>query len=307
LFQYVSTRNIILPKMHLRVKNENHSYGKILRQFMGGDGEKFLSTHHERDIETGLDNRGARFYDAEVGKFLSLDPLAIKYPSLSAYNYVAGNPVIYIDPDGKEVEIVWVSWGWGDSKFGHVALNLTGRDVVKTSATDAQGISGNRYYPGSGGFNNYITPDAVPDPSGSGGAVQPRQYPDLSSDVKDYMKEGRTITKAVYDVPAEVGKQLNEILYDLYLNPGSEGQYGAYCGQKIQNIIRNAYKAAGFTDEDADKEASKMINSTIPIFSDTDPSDLLEEGAKEVDVMSPVKDDNGDYTESGVTEKYSPQ
>jgi len=69
---------------------------------MGGDGEKFLSTHHERDIETGLDNRGARFYDAEVGRFLSLDPAAEKYEEWSAYNYVFARPSSVIDPDGKD-------------------------------------------------------------------------------------------------------------------------------------------------------------------------------------------------------------
>ncbi|MBL0051175.1 MAG: hypothetical protein IPP29_06450 [Bacteroidetes bacterium] len=38
--------------------------------------EKYLTTHHQRDEETGLDYRGARFYDCDVARFLSLDPLA---------------------------------------------------------------------------------------------------------------------------------------------------------------------------------------------------------------------------------------
>jgi hypothetical protein len=33
---------------------------------------------------------------------LSLDPLAAEFPSLSDYVYVAGNPIAYIDPDGKD-------------------------------------------------------------------------------------------------------------------------------------------------------------------------------------------------------------
>ena len=60
-----------------------------------------MSTQHERDSETGFDYRGARFYDAEVGRFLSLDPLASDFVAWSPYNYVLGNPVRLVDPDGR--------------------------------------------------------------------------------------------------------------------------------------------------------------------------------------------------------------
>ena len=78
-------------------------YGKTLRAFsaLPGSGEKFLTTQHQRDGETGLDYRGARFYDSDVGRFLSLDPLAMDFASWSPYNYVFGNPIVYIDPDGR--------------------------------------------------------------------------------------------------------------------------------------------------------------------------------------------------------------
>jgi len=77
-------------------------YGKILREFQPNNAEKFLTTQHERDVETGLDYRGARFYDSDIGRFLSLDPLAADFASWSAYNYVLGNPISYVDPDGKK-------------------------------------------------------------------------------------------------------------------------------------------------------------------------------------------------------------
>lgn len=38
-----------------------------------------------------------------VSRWLSPDPLAAKYPSHSPYNFVIGNPIINIDPDGRKV------------------------------------------------------------------------------------------------------------------------------------------------------------------------------------------------------------
>ncbi|NJN78731.1 MAG: glycoside hydrolase family protein [Saprospiraceae bacterium] len=78
-------------------------YGKILRQFIKTP-EKYVTTGHERDVETGLDYRGARYYDSDVARFLSLDPLAAEFAEWSAYNYVLGNPVMLVDSDGKAPE-----------------------------------------------------------------------------------------------------------------------------------------------------------------------------------------------------------
>jgi uncharacterized protein RhaS with RHS repeats len=46
---------------------------------------------------------GARYYTPEVSIWLSVDPLADKYPSMSPYMYCAGNPVVLVDPDGMSI------------------------------------------------------------------------------------------------------------------------------------------------------------------------------------------------------------
>jgi len=43
-------------------------------------------------------------FEPEVrSRFLSVDPYASKYPSISPYAYVANNPLIYTDPDGRTI------------------------------------------------------------------------------------------------------------------------------------------------------------------------------------------------------------
>ena len=61
-------------------------------------------TGKERDEETGYGYFGARYMDHELmTMWLSVDPMADKYPSLSPYNYCAWNPVKLVDPDGREI------------------------------------------------------------------------------------------------------------------------------------------------------------------------------------------------------------
>ena len=62
------------------------------------------STGKERDSETGFSYFGARYYDSDIlTAWLSVDPMADKYPSLSPYAYCAWNPIKLVDPDGMEI------------------------------------------------------------------------------------------------------------------------------------------------------------------------------------------------------------
>jgi RHS repeat-associated protein len=64
---------------------------------------RYRFTEKERDPETGHFWFGARAYEPRIGRWLTVDPLAEKYPSLSPYSYVAGNPVNNFDPDGRAI------------------------------------------------------------------------------------------------------------------------------------------------------------------------------------------------------------
>jgi RHS repeat-associated protein len=69
----------------------------------------FTYTDQEKDKETGLMYYGARYYDAEVGRFTQVDPwfgeLSIPQ-TLNKYTYTLNNPLVYVDPTGEKVELV---------------------------------------------------------------------------------------------------------------------------------------------------------------------------------------------------------
>ena len=62
----------------------------------------FTFSAKERDSETGLSYFGSRYYSSDLSIWLSVDPMAHKYPSLSPYVYCANNPVKLVDPDGED-------------------------------------------------------------------------------------------------------------------------------------------------------------------------------------------------------------
>ena len=65
--------------------------------------ERYLFTGKERDEETGYGYFGARYMDHElIAMWISVDPMADKYPSISPYAYCAWNPIKIIDPDGRD-------------------------------------------------------------------------------------------------------------------------------------------------------------------------------------------------------------
>ena len=70
----------------------------------------------EKDAETGYSYFGSRYYSSDLSIWLSVDPMAAKYPSLSPYVYCANNPVKLVDPNGEDVWIVVYGAGYLNSQ-----------------------------------------------------------------------------------------------------------------------------------------------------------------------------------------------
>jgi len=129
-------------------------------------GETFIEEHKnshnspykfngkELDEETGLYYYGARYFDPRTSIWLSIDPLAEKYPSWSPYNFCLQNPVLYVDPDGKNpilgaligafteyASIVGSKMIFDDLSFADSNSSLTWRDAADIGIAGAFGAA----------------------------------------------------------------------------------------------------------------------------------------------------------------------
>jgi RHS repeat-associated protein len=78
----------------------------------------------ERDLETGYSYFGARYYDAGLSVWLSVDPMAVRYPNISDYMYVGGHPTMITDHDGRD----WIQDEGGNYVYDK---NITSKTKLK--------------------------------------------------------------------------------------------------------------------------------------------------------------------------------
>lgn len=84
-------------------------YGEIA-ETVGRDVVKYKFNTHELDAESGMYYYNARYYDSNIGRFITADtvvPNPGKSQLMNRYMYVAGNPVTMNDPDGQKP-----TWQW---------------------------------------------------------------------------------------------------------------------------------------------------------------------------------------------------
>ena len=78
------------------------------------------------DAETGLVRFGAREYDAEIGRWLSKDPILFAGGDTNLYGYVMQDPVNFVDP-----------MGLARCTFGGGALSCTSNNGMRSISLNA--------------------------------------------------------------------------------------------------------------------------------------------------------------------------
>lgn len=86
---------------HKGYNNNITSTNIALKKMFGG---KELQDDNVGGNQLNWYDFGARNYDASLGRWMNLDPLAEKYLSFTPYNFVANSPLIATDLDGKKID-----------------------------------------------------------------------------------------------------------------------------------------------------------------------------------------------------------
>jgi RHS repeat-associated protein len=95
-----STRSVTDSSRNVVAASTYHPFGETEVE---EGSEKYLFNGKEKD-STELYYYGARYYDPEIGRFLTRDIIIISYlnpQGLNRYTYCKNNSLAYIDPDGK--------------------------------------------------------------------------------------------------------------------------------------------------------------------------------------------------------------
>lgn len=88
----------------------------------------------ELDSDSGLIAMGARYYDPEIGRFLTPDPVSVfesvqsNPKMLNRYAYANNNPLSYYDPDGRTPDPLTLGF------FAHDVGNLLVQEIVYVAA-----------------------------------------------------------------------------------------------------------------------------------------------------------------------------
>jgi RHS repeat-associated protein len=154
------------------------SFGTMTITQQGNISQPFTFTGREYDPETEMYIYRARYYDPQVGRFVTKDPIGFDGGDVNLYNYVSGNPVNWIDP-------------WG---------------LRKCSGT-ARVIRGNSKLIGKlGAFNGFPSNPDLYGVTSDSAAIIPSQFGKTKSELRPYIEcisgviEGNVTFNRVRDI-----------------------------------------------------------------------------------------------------------
>lgn len=116
-------------------EDEYYSFGLRNSYYNLANNNRFL--YNGTEIQTDLTYQydyGARFYDAAIGRFTTIDRYAEKFRDFTPYHYAKNNPILNIDVNGDSVKLT------GSQRNINAYLALLGARTGNTYGVDDKGF-----------------------------------------------------------------------------------------------------------------------------------------------------------------------
>ena len=141
LKDYLGNNRITVSLADGRIEEVNHYYpfGGLMGDSRNTTTQPYKYIGKELDRTHGLDwyDHGARHYDPITGRWNTMDKMCEKYYGISPYASCGDDPVNEVDPDGKDIYIVYTDknghdWAFRFSGFqGRKSITIPNNQFVK--------------------------------------------------------------------------------------------------------------------------------------------------------------------------------
>jgi RHS repeat-associated protein len=224
----------------------------------GSANEKYKFTGKERDVETGYDYFGARYYDSRIGRFMTIDNYTDKYPSLTPYQYAANNPVMFIDVNGDSVNVASIQ----------ASDNTNGTNYLQAIISDLQSQTGLALSVSTNGQLTFATDangNAIIAKDGKGNSVGSEEARGLITGALSSPDQAyATLTTSASSVPAPNSPLIrlnpNEIKGNIAGSVGVDSRTRGF-GMVFMHELMHSNVGGGMTDP------QKMFGSMGPIIN----------------------------------------